>query len=124
MNLNNQNGTFEIGGFIIKPSDKVTDIKNVFINENLELWIENSEWITYRLQVANKFILLLKFFNDYLKTIEIYLRKYPEKQNKHEIQNLLKKLGGESTYIWGNVELNIDIKAGYESIVININDLA
>ncbi len=121
MKLNKINGHFSFGNHLIKPSYKIRDIKNEFLDDSIELWIANKSWITYRLEIAMKFILLIKFFNEDLKTIEIYLTYQSGKQMENELRNLLKSLGGENKYSWGNVELNKDIKAGYESIVINVN---
>lgn len=118
MNLNKNNGNFGFGEYLIKPLCQIQDLKNEFANENLELWIENNEWITYRLEFREKFILLISFFNDNLKTIEIYLTCQPGKNVRNRLQDLLGCIGGENKYSWGNVELNEDIKAGYASIVI------
>lgn len=121
MNLNKNNGFIEFGDYLIKPSYKIRDLKSQFSNENLELWMENDKWITYRLKTLMNVILLIRFFDDDLKTIEIYLTEESVVQTEDPLKDLFNYLGGECKYMWGNVELNKDVRAGYESIVINMN---
>lgn len=119
MNLNKNNGSIEFENFIIKPTDKYQDLKKAFLEKNLELWFENNNWITYRLDVSMNFIIIIKLFNDNLRAIEIFPKIEIGNKNENGLKSILQNLGGENNYRWGNVELNKDKKAGYESVLIN-----
>ncbi len=121
MNLNKSNGYLSFDTYLVKPSYTIRDFKNEFPQENLELWTVNKKWITYRLEISMKFILLIRFFDDDIKIIEIYLLPKPDINIEMELKDLLKSLGGERNYPWGNIELNSDVKADYKSIIISMN---
>lgn len=121
INLDKSNGHFNFENYSIKPSDNIQNIMDKLkISKNdLELWIENKGWVTYRLD-GEEYILLLKFFNDNLKTIEVYVKKYSHQpHNRNKLMMLLDNIGGENIYSWGKIKLNKDIKANYESLLIN-----
>ena len=119
MKLNINNGLFQFGKWVITAKEQIHDLKSKFLSENLELWIDNDEWITYRLDISDKFILMIRFFNELIYSIEIYPKNAIDGDRKKVLNEILEKLGGKNKYSWGNVELNIDHKASYESILIN-----
>lgn len=122
MRLNCNNGAFQLDEYSISPQDKISDLKKKFSNDRLEIWIENNEWITYRLDTSSKFILMIRFFKNVMHLIEVFPKSYSDGQRRKDLLNYLEILGGENKYRWGKVELNEDEKAGYESIVINYHD--
>jgi hypothetical protein len=119
--VNINNGILQFEGFLICPLDKIRDLKSKFSDEYLELWIENGNWTTYRLDAFSKFILLIRYFNDEIQLIEVYPKGSNDNQRKKNLILCLKKLGGEKKYSWGSIEMNNDFKAGYESLIINFN---
>lgn len=117
--LNINNGLFQFEKWVVSAKDQIYVLKSKFSSENLELWIDNNEWVTYRLDISDKFILMFRFFEESIYSIEIYPKSPTFYDRKKIIKEILDDLGGTNKYFWGNVELNVDHKAGYESILIN-----
>lgn len=117
MKVDSTNGSILFDNNIISSYDKIDDLKNKFSNK-LELWMENDDWNTYRLDVTKKFILIIRFFQNKIQLIEIYPKSNSESQKRRVVENYLEDFGGEKDYPWGKVGLNNDIKAGYESLII------
>ena len=119
INLDIDNGTIQLGKWILKPEDKLNDIKVYFSPKEFELGLANNQWATYRLNIFNEYIIRIIFFDEQIKFVEIYPKNITENPENKVLIEALKNLGGENKYFWGNVELNIDNKAGYESILIS-----
>ena len=107
------NGEFHFERWILKPNDVLNKVINDFSSKEFELWIENGQWKTYKLNISEEYVFLVFFFDNVIKFIEVYSKQ------KESLNETLEKLGGEKKYSWGKVELNVDYKAGYNSIVIN-----
>ena len=117
--LNTDNGSLQFGECTIISSETIIDdLKEELSNNNLELWISNGGWITYKLEVSEKFILMFRFLNDSIHSVEIYYKSTDDNRKKG-LNKTLEDIGGSNKYSWGGVELNIDRKADYESILIN-----
>lgn len=119
MNLDANNGTLQLGKWIFTPNDRLNDIKVNFSSREFELRLANDQWTTYRLNIFNEYIIRIVFFDEQIKFVEIYPKNIGKNTEEKALFDILKKLGGENRYFWGNVELNIDNKADYISILIN-----
>jgi hypothetical protein len=117
MKVDSNNGSVLFDDNIINSYDKICDLESKFSNK-MELWIENGAWVTYRLDVTKKFILMIRFFQNKIQLIEIYPKRQSESQKRRDLVNYLEYLGGEKSYPWGMVGINKDEKAGYESLII------
>lgn len=118
--LNTDNGSLQFEKHtIIKSKTHIDNLKGEILNGNLELWISNGEWITYKLEISEKFILIFRFLNELIYSVEIYYKSTDDNDRKKGLNKTLEDIGGSNEYTWGNVELNVDHKAGYQSILIN-----
>ncbi len=117
--LDNQSGEFCLDELRISCGDNFKKISETVLLENLELWTSNVPWVSYRYTANMDYIVVIFFYEDVIKYIDIYPNRV--KDSRAFLYNSLKKLGGESKYFWGKVELNNDKKAGYTSIVITYN---
>lgn len=84
------------------------------LSSEVELWTSIGIWKSYRI-IKDEIILILIFKDKILKTIEICTI---EDSKKNTLRSIVEKLGGEQKYIWGEIEINDDKKAGYKSILI------
>ena len=103
--------------WIFSPQQNLKYYKNLIRSNELESWTSNKNWSSYRLNIFKEYILILYFENEEIKMIDIF----PTNGKDGDIATLLKKLGSEYVYSWGKVELNIDIKAGYQSVIVKYN---
>jgi hypothetical protein len=115
--INYSDGTIRFNNLVVSPGSKLSSIADGIVSKNLELWSSHNEWTSYRINSDKEFIVILMFFNEIIKSVEIYPNLVSE--NDDELQIALEKLGGENDYHWGTVELNNDHKAGYKSIVVH-----
>ena len=112
-----KNGEFKIDKFVFSPLTKIDYILEYLLSQEIELWTSNQNWKSYRLRLE-EFIVILFYQSEILKIIEIFPSII---ENSISVSNLIIELGGESEYFWGKIELNNDIKAGYESVLIKYN---
>lgn len=119
MTVNSTNGEFRFNEWLFSPNVKLNDFKKKLPSKKVELWSENSHYVSYRLNFSEEYIIVVMFFYEKIKFIEIYPKNVEKNKLEDKIQILLQRLGGENNYSWGKIELNIDKKAGYESVIIN-----
>lgn len=112
-----KNGEFKIDKFVFSPRTKIDYILEYILSQEIELWTSNQNWKSYRL-CLDEFIVILFFQGEIFKIIEVFPSVI---ENSSSVSNLIIELGGESEYFWGTIEINNDIKAGYESILIKYN---
>ena len=118
MTINVKNGEFQFNKWILSPEDVLNEIKNKFSSNEFELRLKNDQWATYRLNISEEYIINIFFLNEKIEFIEIYPKNITEDKIEHALQIILKDLDGVKNYSWGKVELNVDNKSGYKSIVI------
>lgn len=80
----------------------------------LELWSSNEDWNLFRF-VHNDMIVIFHFKSGFLKMIELFSK---DKMNSLAVSRIITELDGKQKYVWGTIEINSDLKAGYESILI------
>lgn len=114
--LNTKNGHFQFGDQILNPDSGSTVIKTFSQKDGAEIWLENKEWITYRINGFDPVILMFTFLKNDIYTIEVYIK---DDNKKDKLKTILDGLGGVNQYTWGTVSLNFDHKAGYESLLIS-----
>lgn len=115
INIDLVNGELKYEKWIFSPKKKLDYFLNIFHSTEMELWTSNQDWRSYRLSISRYFIFILYFQDESLKMIDIFPTV---KDNENEVSLLLEKLGGESTYSWGRIEFNNDIKASSKSVLI------
>ena len=113
MELNTYNGNFILDNFSFSSKDNVSTLKNKFVN-NLFLWNVYSDYETYKIEYKGNLIVLFHFFKNKISSIELFSKN-------NSIEDILEFIGGENKYNWGTVFVNIDIRAGYESVIIKYN---
>jgi hypothetical protein len=118
MKLNTENGEFEFENWIFTPKYKLKDIKEKLPLEGLELWSSHSQWQSFRLTMVKDYILIIMFKDEIINYITIFPITSQGEDHENNLQGILMSLGGEENYSWGKVEINIDPKAGFESIAI------
>ena len=111
--LNIYNGNIILDSYSFSFKSNSNELKSMFLKDLL-LWVVNDEYETYKLIYSENLIVLFHFFKDNLYSIELY-------SNDNSSENILKTIGGEKKYNWGSVFLNIDIKAGYKSVIVQYN---
>lgn len=116
--LNYNNGELGFDKWVLSPEDTLDSIKNRFSHNEFELWHKNNQWENYKLNISEEYIIGIFFLNGLVKFIEIYPKRH-DVEDDQMLQDLLMNLGGENRYSWGKVELNVDYKAGYTSVIIN-----
>lgn len=107
-------GEFEIDQNYFSPKSDIDFLNTSTLSSEVELWSSNDNWKSYRI-LKDEMILILIFKDKILKIIEIFPI---ENSKKYTIRNVIEKLGGERKYLWGDIEINDDKKAGYKSIII------
>ena len=115
--LNVRNGSLEFYGMLINHSSTVQEFILQNAPLNIELWVDNAEYKTYRLNYSDNYILMIRVFNNITYSLEIYSRK--KGVFVDSLSKVLAKIGGEGDYSWGSVKMNVDDKAGYRSVLIN-----
>jgi|GEM_PF-6071048 hypothetical protein len=123
ISINIKNGEFQFNKWIFSPNDTLSEIKNKFSFHEFELRLKNQEYSTYRLNISEEYIIRIFFFIESIKSIEIYPININEDNRDRVSQRILENLGGTKNYSWGEVQLIIDHKACYESIVIRYNQI-
>ena len=113
LKLNIYNGNIILDNYSFSCKDNTSELKNVFLKDLL-LWSVNNEYQTFKLNYSESLIVLFHFFKDSISSVELYSKN-------NSIENVLNDIGGEKKYSWGSVYLNIDIKAGYKSVIVQYN---
>ncbi len=110
-------GELEIDQNYFSPKIDIDFLSESTFSSMLELWTSIGIWKSYRI-IKDEMILIFMFKDKFLKTIEICAI---EDSKKITLSSIIKKLGGEHKYEWGEIEINNDIKAGYQSVLIKYN---
>lgn len=118
--LDINNGNLEFDGIYIEHKITIDRLMLQYPKVNFELWVDNNQYKTYRLNLSLEHILLIKSNNGLVYNLEIYCKK--NGIFKSSVKNTLARIGGEGVYPWGKVQVNLDNKAGYKSILIIYND--
>jgi len=103
---------------IITKNDRLDILKNKMIPKEIEIWENNGDWTSYRLN-EQYYILTFSFLRKNLSNIEIYIKNTDSKFSKEKLSSILEILHGNNQYEWGSVFINHDLKAGYSSIIID-----
>jgi hypothetical protein len=112
-------GELEIDQNYFSPKTDIDFISKSAFSSKVELWTSNDNWKSYRI-LKDEMILILTFKDKFLKNIEIYPI---ENDKKSTLNHIIEKLGGEHKYLWGEIEINDDKKAGYKSVIIKYSSL-
>lgn len=122
INLNLTNGELKCGKWILSPTTKLSVLKDTLDPTEMELWVSNQKWISYRLNRNREFVCVLQFYDNVLYLVDIYPKVSDDRYTRRlhvdraEVLLLLKELGGENIYPWGSVSLFNDVKGGFRSV--------
>jgi len=116
--LNKKNGEVNIHNLIFSPTISSEDFKIKFLDCEIELMLKNNQWESYRINFLDEYIIGVFFNYTTIKLVEIYVKRCVGDVDK-QLNQIIDEIGGEKSYSWGKIELNVDIKAGYKSIIIN-----
>jgi hypothetical protein len=115
INIDQGTGIVKIGCFSFSKGTEMAYLNSqIFSSSKVEMWSSKGIWKSYRF-FENNLIFVLRFNYSLLEIIEIYPL---EKKEDITALDIIIQLGGAHEYSWGNIELNNDKKAGYESVLI------
>jgi hypothetical protein len=107
-------GELKLGEYSFSSITTIDLLKAAIFPFELEPWSSNDNWNSFRI-FYDDLIVILFFKSNFLKVIEIYKT---DVKNSLGVSGVIEKIGGEGRYLWGSIELNQDIKGGYESVLI------
>ena len=121
IHINLANGELKCGEWIFSPVTKLSVLKDTLGPIEMEPWVSNQKWVSYRLNRNREFVCVVQFYDDILYLVDIYPKVSDDRYtgrlhvDRVEVLLLLKELGGENTYPWGSVSLFNDVKGGFKS---------
>lgn len=112
-------GILQIGNQKFSPSIGRSEMKKGLLAPQIEPYVLNDPWESYKLTVSQHYTIILFFYYENLKSIQVYPKNKAGYVGEDELNRTLIQLGGEYNYSWGKVELSIDVKSGNNSIIIS-----